>query len=194
MNHIKDAVRQINANLAMTDQKSNVLVFTTPNEAQSQHTVIANLAMMYSESGKSILILDTDFKSTVFADTFKIHSKGLSDYLDGAQVTYQDITSKISNTSVSLIPSGNIGLDSTRYLLGDPKFNALLEKVRVDYDMIFINTPEFNVHTNEFDNLKNSDGLVIVVNMKGTLKKQLLAIINAAEKSKMKILGYISAN
>jgi len=83
MNTIRETIRQINSNLSMLDKDAQLLAFVTPSGTNSQHVIIANLAIMYARAGEKTIIVDTDFSSDALPAVFGVKQGiGLSDYLD----------------------------------------------------------------------------------------------------------------
>ncbi|MBS0953582.1 hypothetical protein [Lactiplantibacillus plantarum] len=194
MNNIKKTIRQINAQLPDEDNSSKVIGFVTPGSRSAQQTIVANLAIMYGQAGDATLIIDTDFGSTVFSETFNLNNKiGVSDFLNNRSVNVENIISQIPSQNVSLISSGTLKKNETSYLLGDPRFNVLVNELIDKYDKILINTSVMTKYDSIANELKMVDGVILVVNSEETKKKQMFKLMQSLHKQQVKVLGYINA-
>lgn len=196
MNGIKEAMRQINMNLTMNKLDTKVYSFLTSDENNIQPTVIANLAMMYAQAGEKVLIVDTNFRKDVFSDAFKLSNTcGLSDYLSDSNVSSNDIVRNIYQKELYIVTSGRVLNEQTDFLLGDPRFSELIKKSKNNYDKVFINTPIYSKNDNDWRSIVDqSDGIIIVTNIKQTKKRATFEIVNYCRNSGVNILGYISAS
>lgn len=191
MNDIKKAIRQINAGIASSDRSTKSITFLAQNNVMAQQTILMNMGIMYSHAGERVVILDTDFQNNSFSNTFGLEKMyGLSDYLGTSSLETKEIVSHVKNTSIDVITSGNS--EETEYLIGDPRFDMLLNKLNTQYDRILINTPMFG-QIDSIDNLaKVTDGFILLVNIGSTKKSELLDMMKILKNNRSKIIGYIN--
>ena len=86
---MKESLRTLRTNIQFCGDDMKVIMFTSsiPNEGKS--TVTVNLARSLSESGKSVLVIDTDMRKSVLMGRLKAKAtedkqvNGLSHYLSG---------------------------------------------------------------------------------------------------------------
>lgn len=189
LNSIKTMIRQINMNLS--DEKN--IGFLSLDSIKEQQTIIANMALMYAQADKRVLIVDFDFSSHAFLDTFHLKNEmGVSDYLDG-KVSKDQLVNKTPAKNVSIITSGSLDIDETQYLMGDPKINTLLTLANEDFDVVLWSLPKY-VNESEFRGVyKTLSGIVLVVGVGSVAKMKIVRMINKLKKDQVKILGYISA-
>lgn len=193
MNNIKESIRQINTNLMSTKKRSNVVAFMSIGNLQPQRTVVANMAVMYGQAKKKTLIIDTDFSENIFLDTFKLESKvGLLDYLEKQNIDMQEIIVKIPGQNVSIIPSGSDEKNNTEFLIGDPKFDVLLNRSIQDFDCVLINTNMDEKYDNIGNIAQGIDGIILVIDSNRTKKRALYRLIHSIRKRGVNILGYVS--
>lgn len=195
MNNIKDVIRRINVNLSNEKNGVETITFLTPDSMASQHLIIANLAMMYGQSGERVLIVDTDFSREVFPRAFKLKhvEKGLSDYLNTKMVSIKSIKNSVENQNIDIISSGTLTSEETEYLIEDPNFKILMENEKKQYDKIFINTRAFNRKLSLDSILNESDGVILVESLSQTPKKKMYRLIETLKKRQIKIIGYVNA-
>lgn len=193
MNEIKQIIRRINMNVSSSKQNIKVLSFVTDMEENIEKTLIVNMAMMYGFAGKKTLILDTDFGNEAIAHTFHIDSKnGLSDYLEGKVTELSKIENQIQNKNISIIAAGSLAKAETDYLIGDPRFEELLTKLRSEYDTILIVTPRFQSQAVMENILHKSDGAILVASTGKSTKRKMYKLIKSVSQSDTELLGYVA--
>jgi len=193
MNKIKEAIRQINIGISNSNTPINVLAYISDDNTNAQQTILANMAIMYGHAEENTVIVDTDFSSAVLSSTFGLTSGyGLSDYLENKSISESQIINKINGQKVSVITSGKIEEGDTDYLIGDPRFNFLINYLVERFDKVLVNTPLFE-KIDSMDNLvKVSDGFVLVTTPDILKKKQLYHVMKELKANHAKILGYIN--
>ncbi len=125
---------------AMVESKNNVLMITGPTPAVGKSFVSSNLAVTMAQAGKKVLLIDADMRKGYVHKQFAGISKlGLSEYLIGDC----DLTEAISHTSVDNLDILAHGVmpPNPSELLMSAKFQELIEKVAIDYDLVIIDTP-----------------------------------------------------
>ncbi|MCG0678677.1 putative tyrosine-protein kinase YveL [Lactiplantibacillus plantarum] len=192
MDDIKQAIRKINTQLLDQKQKIDSLVFLTTNKNATQPTIIANLAIMYAQSKKKTIIVDTDFSTDRFSGAFNFQDRsGLTDYLE-QDISYTEIIKNVPGIDLSVILPGSVQ-DDTSALLDDPKFNKLVDTLKTQYELVIVNTPQFK----EMSPLRNifhvSKNIVLVIDKDQTSKRALFSMVKSCLKVDGNILGYISA-
>ena len=117
-----------------------VIQVTSPNAGDGKSTTIANLAISMAQSGKSILLIDADFRRPrqhlLFGLTARV---GLASLLLGKG----NITQVVHATAVphlALVPCGPIPSNPAE-LLTSPRFAELLDAWRQEYDFVLVDTP-----------------------------------------------------
>lgn len=192
MNNIRESIRQINIGLSQ-EKSQKIITFLTMDNSLVQSTVIANLSIMYGQAEERTIIIDTDFASDNFASAFGVTVKeGLSDYLNDKNINIGQIVNDIPGQTLSLITSGALPNDETKYLLGDPRFNNLIKQLSVKYDRILINTSVFTNYASIKNVLELTDGVILTVGLYTTQKRRAEALIGMLKKNRINILGYIN--
>jgi len=192
MNNIKEAIRHVNIGLSRNDHQQ-IITFVTLNSEIAQQTLIANLSIMYGKTGEETVIIDTDFENNSFSSVFRLNSKvGLSDFLNDYDVDESNIIQSIKGQNMAVITSGSDTNQTDRYQTGDPRFRKLVSNLAKKFDHIFINTPKFQ-NNDEFQNLfSESDGVIIISDIKKTKKRDMYHLVDKLKNSDGTILGYIS--
>ena len=132
----------------------------TPNAGKSFMSV--NLACLYAELGKKVLLLDADVRKGVQHKFFNCSNKnGLSDYLSGS-VDFSDIIKNTETKDLDIITSGHRPHNSS-VLMSSYKLKELFAEVKNHYDIVIVDTPPVLSITDATIIAKHSDRLMVVV-------------------------------
>lgn len=145
---INEAFRVLRTNLEfmkINRPGADVIAMTSFNPGSGKSFLTMNLAISLSIKGKRVLVIDGDMRHGSTSSYIKSPEIGLSDYLTG---NVNDISSIIKSdanmSSLQIIPVGTVPPNPTE-LLESPRFEILLDKLRPDYDYIFIDCPPIEV-------------------------------------------------
>lgn len=182
--------RTIRANIkfSMPDKTIKTIVVTSSRQGEGKSTNVANLAVVFAQEGKRVLIVDADMRRPIMNYTFTIsNTVGLSTILS----KQHDNDYAIQRTHIEnlyILPSGPIPPNPTE-LLSSNSFEIFLDEMKKSYDLIIFDAPPI-LSASDVQILAHvCDGTLLVVNT-GTVKKEDVlrakAILTA---SKANILG-----
>ena len=140
--------------------KSIALTSCTPNEGKS--TTIANLAVVLTQAGKSVLLIDCDMRNPTVHKNFNLSNKiGLSSCIsmdtplsDAVQAT------KIENLYAL---TGGVIPPNPSELLGSERMKTLVEEAGESYDYVLIDTPPVLPVTDALIVSRIVDGMILVI-------------------------------
>lgn len=153
-------------------------VLTGVSSACGTTTNAINIAIALAVSGWNTALIDCDIrKSNKYKRIGKSVDKGLSDYLVD-DIPLDSIKYSTGYDKLTYIPRGGAA-DSPIRLLCSPKMEALLEEIYEEYDFVIIDTPSVNAVSDAEIIMPKVDGIILVLGMSNSGKKQLK---NAKEK------------
>lgn len=138
-----EAMRLLRANvefaLANTEVKS--LAVTSAGPAEGKSTVVANLAVAMAQAGYSVVVIDADMRRPAQQEAFNLsNERGLSTLLSRPDVEWTSVARHNQDLNLRVITSGPIP-PNPGDLLKSPRFEALLETLDKEVDMVLIDTP-----------------------------------------------------
>lgn len=114
------------------------LTSCTPNEGKS--TTIANLAVVLTQAGKSVLLIDCDMRNPTVHKNFNLSNKvGLSSCISMG-TALSDAVQKTSIEGLYALTGGVIPPNPNE-LLGSERMRELLQEARELYDYVLIDLP-----------------------------------------------------
>ncbi len=147
-NIINEAFRVLRTNVEFmcnTSTGSKTIAFTSFNPGSGKSFISVNLGMSIAIKGKRVLIIDGDMRHGSTSSYVGSPDRGLSNYLSGAD---NDIRSLIVRDATCdtlfVLPVGAIPPNSTE-LLESPRFAAMLDDLKQQYDYIIIDCPPIEV-------------------------------------------------
>ena len=142
---INEAFRTVRTKLEFTmgfDGQNKVVMVTSMNPGSGKTFITANLATAYALKGKRVLIMDLDLRKASLSEYVGNPQMGISNYLSGQIDDWHEIITPLGQ--VDCLPSGVIPPNPAE-LLSTPRFKAMIEAVREEYDLIFMDCPPVEI-------------------------------------------------
>ena len=189
--HYEEAVKTLRTNIQFCGNNLKTIMFTSslPSEGKSDTTFA--VAASFGSIGKKVLLIDGDIRKSVIVKRHEIQGNpcGLSQYLSG-QKTAEEICYGTDVENLDIILAGPYSPNPSE-LLEDPLFKELLDRARLKYDYIIIDTPPMANLIDGAIIASLCDGAVIVINS-GTISYHLVQKVKSQlEKSGCRILGAV---
>ena len=145
------------------------LTSCTPNEGKS--TTIANLAVVLTQAGKSVLLIDCDMRNPTVHKNFNLSNKiGLSSCISmGTAVA--DAVQATGIEGLDALTAGVIPPNPSE-LLGSERMKNILQRAKEDYDYVLIDTPPVLPVTDSLVLGRMVDGLILVIDS-GEIKVEM---------------------
>ncbi|KZX66285.1 tyrosine protein kinase [Alcanivorax sp. HI0033] len=137
-----EALRGLRTSLyfAMMDAPNNILMVSGPSPNVGKSFVSANFAAVFAQSDKRVLVVDADLRRGSMHDQFNMDKKlGLSEVLS-RQIDLKDAIRETKVKGLHFISRG-VAPPNPSELLMSSSFEQFVEEIKVDYDLIIIDTP-----------------------------------------------------
>lgn len=192
---ITEQFRTVRTNIEFSspDADLRTIVVTSPNPAEGKSTVTANLAIVFAQQGKRVLVIDSDLRKPTVHYTFHAENHvGLSNILT-RQATFEKTVKTTKQENLWVLTSGPIPPNPSE-LLSSRGMNALLEKAKSEYDLVILDSPPVLAVTDAQVLSHLTDGVVLVVSSGKTQVDSAKKTKELLESVKAKILGVILNN
>lgn len=124
--------------------RPRVMVITSANPAEGKSTVVSNLGIAVAEVNQKVLLIDADLRKPRLHDVFNLRNdNGLSDLLRSKETVTVALEGAIQETEVPdlyVLTSGSKTSAATSLLYSN-RMPELLQKLRKEFETIFIDTP-----------------------------------------------------
>lgn len=168
--------------------KSFLVTSSGPAEGKSSTT--ANLAIVYAQQGKRVLLIDADLRKPTMHYTFRLDNlRGLSNLLVG-EVTLEEAVNSTDIDTLDVMTCGPIPPNPSE-LLGSRKMETLLREAKLSYDLVVFDTPPVLAVTDAQILANLVDGSVLVVRSGKTEIEPAQKAKEALAPAKAKLLGVV---
>ena len=151
------------------DQKEGIrtLLVTSSAPREGKTTTAVNIAGTFAQANKKTLVLDCDLRKPRLHTVFNANRfPGFSDYFFG-QVSYEEIIHKSELTNLYYITAGTIPPNPSELLSSD-HMEEFLEKLKMDFDLIVIDSPPIIAVTDSEIISRLVDASILVVSANNT--------------------------
>lgn len=189
---ISEQYRTIRTNIQFStiDQKLRSIMVTSSGPSEGKSTTIANLAVVFAQQGKKVLLIDGDLRKPTVHYTFHMsNTVGLTNVLT-RQILLEEAVHETKVDNLFVLSSGPIPPNPAE-LLGSSAMESLLENLYELFDIVLIDTPPVIAVTDAQILANQCEGCLLVVN---SGKTEIDAIKKAKElllQAKAKLLGVV---
>lgn len=189
---ISEQYRTIRTNLQFSavDDELQAIMVTSAGPSEGKSMTTANLAVVYAQQGKRVLLIDGDMRKPTIHYTFRLDNlKGLSNILVGDMSLVHAVNpSDVDN--LDIISCGPIPPNPSE-LLASKKMKRMIEEAKQTYDMIIFDTPPVLAVADAQILADLCDGSILVVRSKQTVHEAAQKAIELLQPAKAKVLGTI---
>lgn len=189
---ISEQYRQIRTNIQFSsvDKEIKSIMVTSPKSGDGKSTTVANLAIVLSQQGKSILLVGTDLRKPSFHYAFRISNmNGLTNVLT-REVSLNEAICKTYVPNLEILPSGPIPPNPSE-LLSSKAMDRMMEELKDRFDFVIYDTPPVLAVTDPQIIASKCDGVIMVVASGKTQREHALKTKELLENVTSNILGVV---
>jgi capsular exopolysaccharide synthesis family protein len=189
-----EAYRKLELNIAISglNRKMQVIQCTSATPEDGKTTTSINLAAVYAEKGKKVILVDFDLRRPKVHRAFhQINDKGFFDYITNDIDIHELIIH--DETKVDLLLTGK-KISYPNIVLESNKTRDLIEQLRKEYDYIIIDTPPVLSVTDALIVSKIVDGVVFVAAYNKTRKEDSKEALKMLRTNNAFVIGGVLAN
>jgi protein-tyrosine kinase len=192
---VSECYRKIKTNIDLSNADNNIKVIqiTSGVQGEGKTTTLINLATVFAEDSKKVLIIDLDLRRPQIHHFFNaINENGLVDYL-ADKIKKEDVIKHSDNKYIDYIIRGS-SVPYPASILNSQKLKDFVDSVKDKYDVVLLDCPPILVVTDSLIISKMSDGLIFVVSQIVANKNDSIQAIKSIKKNNINILGTIFTN
>ncbi|WP_394238237.1 CpsD/CapB family tyrosine-protein kinase [Niallia oryzisoli] len=193
--HISEQYRTIRTNIqfASVDKELTTIVVTSSGPAEGKSTTVANLAVVFAQQGKQVLLIDSDLRKPTVHYTFQVSNiKGLTTVLT-KQSTLEEVIQPSMQENLSLVTSGPIPPNPAE-LLSSKAMEELIKEASTTYDMVLFDSPPLLAVTDGQILASKCDGTLLIVSSGKTEIEQAIKAKDLLNSVNSHLLGVILNN
>ena len=191
----QESLRALKTNIQFCGDDVKVILFTSSLPDEGKSTITFDLARSLTESGKSVLVIDTDMRKSVLAGRLKAKSAskgeimGLSHYLSGQQ-KLNDVLYSTQIPKLYMIFAGPSVPNPTE-ILEKRYFEKLIEFAREQFDYVLIDCAPIGAAIDAAVVAKHCDGAILVIAQGIAGSRMITSVKKQLETSGVRILGAV---
>ena len=190
-----ESLRALKTNLQFCGDDVKTILFTSSIPDVGKSTVTFDLARSLTESGKSVLLIDTDMRKSVLAGRLRAKTlekseiQGLSHYLSG-QKKLTEVLYATQIPKLFMIFAGPSVPNPTE-ILEKKYFAELIEFAREQFDYVLIDCAPIGAAIDAAIVAKHCDGAVLVIAQGVANSRMISSVKKQLEASGVRILGAV---
>lgn len=182
---------QVNLQYASVDKPYKVIQVISSKPGEGKTTTSLNLAAVYAEKKKKVIVVDLDLRNPKIHRAFKLHVNerpGVTQYILGA-ANFEDIVYH-DESGIDVITRGEkISFPETS--LESKALADLIARLREMYDYVILDCPPALVVTDSIIISKIADCQILVAKHKQTKKVELAETVRMFKRAKGNIVGIV---
>jgi tyrosine-protein kinase Etk/Wzc len=137
-----EAIRALRTSLqfALMEAPNRIIAIGGPRPGVGKSFITVNLARVFADTGKRVLLLDADLRKGSLHNYLGIHrTPGLAEVI-GGEVSVADVLHKTQLPGIDFIPRGSSPSNPSE-LLGSERFKQVVEDLARSYDIVLVDLP-----------------------------------------------------
>jgi capsular exopolysaccharide synthesis family protein len=192
---ISEQYRTIRTNIQFSsiDREVKTLMVTSSGPGEGKSTTAANLAVVFAQQGKRVLLVDGDMRKPTAHYTFNhTNTYGLTSVLT-KQVTLVKAIKDSDEQNLFIMTSGPIPPNPAE-LLSSQAMETFFEEAQGLFDLIVFDTPPLLAVTDAQILANRCEGTILVISSGKAEKDQVLKAKELLDAAKSKLLGVVLNN
>lgn len=192
---ISEQYRTVRTNIQFSavDQELKSIMVTSADPAEGKSTTVANLAIVFSQQGKRVLLVDADLRKPTVHYTFQAPNiYGLTNVLT-KQKNLEEVVIETDVENLQVLTSGPIPPNPAE-LLGSKAMLEFLTSVEETYDVVLFDSPPLLAVADAQILANLCEGSLLVIGSGKTETEKVVKAKDLLATAKGKLLGALLNN
>ena len=193
MDPIVEAYRVLRTNLQFSslDKPAKTIMITSPNPGEGKSLTLANLAVTIAQSGKKVIIFDTDLRKPSQNKIFDLpNHNGLSEIILATDSKASDYLQSTGIENLWLLNSGVLPPNPSE-LLGSERFKQIVDELSAYADLLLFDSPPVLPVSDAIILSTRTDGVIIICEADNTRKNELKRTAQELQRVHANLLGVV---
>lgn len=192
---ISEQYRTIRTNIQFSsiDKEIKTLMVSSSGPGEGKSTTVANLAVVFAQQGKKVLLVDSDMRKPTVHYTFnQVNTYGLTSVLT-KEMTLEKAVRETEDVNLFILTSGPIPPNPAE-LLGSQAMEQFFEDGKSLFDIILFDTPPLLTVADSQILANKCDAAMLVVSSGRTEREQMVKAKEILDSAQSKLLGVVLNN
>ena len=180
-NVINEAFRVVRTNMEFMsggDHTNKVIMLTSINPGSGKTFMTINTAVSFAIKDKKVVVVDFDMRRASLSEYVNLPKEGVADYLNGKITDWHKVKMPVEGYEhIDVVPVGTIPPNPTELLFSD-KLQKMLDDMRKEYDLIFLDCPPVEIVADASVIAKYTDMTVFVIRA-GLMEREMLPVVES---------------
>lgn len=190
---ITEQYRTIRTNIEfmMADRGYKTILVTSAEAGAGKSTLMSNLAVVFAQQGRKILLIDADIRKPAVHITFRTsNSVGLTNVLSRQTLLSNALQKTHLSDNLSVLTSGPIPPNPSE-LLGSLAMEEMIENAKKHFDIVLVDAPPIIGLTDAQILSRWVDGVIIVARANQTKKEDLARAKKLLDQVQANVIGSV---
>lgn len=180
-----------NIEFAQVDEDLKSLLVSSSISAEGKSTISANLAIVFAQTEKKVLIVDADMRKPTLHRTFRLNNQqGLSTLISDSNLSFNQAIQWSPEINLYFLPSGPIPPNPSE-MLGSARMKYLMQEFEGHFDLVIYDTPPVTAVTDAQVLASLVDGVVLVCRHGYVRREEVRRAKKVLDNVDANILGYV---
>ncbi len=187
-----EAYRTLRTNIKFlsADTAIRTLTITSAGPEEGKSTTIANLAVSFAQSGKKVLVVDTDMRKPTMHNVFGLpNTDGVSSVLTGER-TLDECLRHTGQEGLLVLTCGPLPPNPAE-LLESQRMTNLIEELKERFDLVLFDAPPIIAVTDASILASRVDGLLLLLGINKVTRKAARHALQLLGRAKVKVWGSV---
>lgn len=192
---VSEAYRQLRTNIQFysLDRPVQTLLITSASPEDGKSTTVANLAVTFAETGRSVIAVDCDLRRPSLHKLFGLPNESGLTVLIREEKTLGEVMLSTDVPHLHVLPSGPLPPNPSE-LLGSQRMERVIDTLRGAADVIVFDSPPTVSVTDAAVLGAKMDGVLLVVSEGRTKRDHVVRAKQLLERVNAKVLGVVLNN
>lgn len=179
-----------NIEFSSVDEEIRTIMVTSASPGEGKSTTVSNLAVVFAQQGKRVLLIDSDLRKPTAHYTFQVtNTRGLTNVLT-RQLPFVEAVESTSIEQLDLLTSGPVPPNPSE-LIGSRMMKQLITEALEEYDIVLFDCPPLLPVTDAQILSKYCQGAILVVNSGRTEIEEAQQAVENLTHAHAKLLGVV---
>jgi capsular exopolysaccharide synthesis family protein len=188
-----EAYRTLRSNVefASIDEPCRSLLVTSAAPGEGKSVTAANLAVVYAQTGRNVLLVDADLRKGAVHEMFRLPNiSGLTTLLRNPSTPLDDVALPTEDPNLRVLTTGPRPPNPAE-LIGSQRMQAILELLEGAADIVIFDSPPVQAVTDAALLSSSVDGTLLVIDANRGRRRAVVTAAETLERARANVLGVV---